>query len=575
MATFRRSASVTLVPTTGDQPWLDVISGSVSLNETTQPYATATVEVAIPDMATIALMDPRTGPRITLTLSDFNERTQTLTERSFDLLVIARSVDHDAKSVTLQAVSDDQDLLNYSLVQNTTDTTNVASQHSVRQVVQNVLTRVNGATLQPGSADADFTTLTALTNYVTNGNFEDSTTSGWAGGNANLTQSTVWARSGTHSLSIGPNSTSSGDSYASAAVTNFTAGNQYTISAWHHLPTPQNSSAAGSRPRSIVVVANGAVLTQSAQAPNSAGDTRLSVTFTLPINTTTLSIRLYNGGTSGSTITYWDQVLMTDGTGLETDGTPLQYFDGDTADTNLYEYAWQGTNGASPSTRVPVFDRPPESLTWSPGDSASDYLESILTAVGLRLYCDEQRRWWLADGTFQVPGLLRIATGYNLYAASDAIDSTATAIDGTPLFFEAAVVTYSWTNAAGNAETAYDAYALPGVTVTNTLRLTLQRAYPGPGAAQYMVTRNSGRGHSLNLTARQELSATPSMPVSVTLPNSDQQAGWISGISWDLSTNEMTVSTRGLIAYPAGSYGHAATNQTYASVSSTYAAYAN
>ncbi|WIB68805.1 hypothetical protein DEI93_07185 [Curtobacterium sp. MCBD17_035] len=491
------------------------------------------------------------------------------------LLVTGRTVDHDEGTTSVTAVTFDQQVVNYRLVAAEADNSFRAVQSSVRAITEKVLADI-GLGFVPsvnGTADADFTTLTNLTNYITNGAFEDSTVTGWTGSNATLTQVTAWAQSGTHSMQIGPSSTSSADSYALMTLTNLTPGSTYTCFGYEHLPATQNSTAATStRSRAIVIVTtptggSASVLAQSAQPANAVGMYRVSVTFTVPANTASVQVRLYNGGQSGSTVTQWDNVMLVDGDGTETDGTALAYFDGDTPDTALYGYAWTGTNGASTSTRVPVFSRPPESLAWSPGQSAWDFLSPILTAVGLRLFCTDGADFFLVDNTYSEDGLVTLAVGRNLYSASSTLDRTQTAVDGSLMFFEAAVVTYTWTDQAGNTETAYDSYSAVD-NPSNVLTVSYDKAYPGPGAAKYMVTRNMNRGYGLDLTARPDFRVTPSQQVSATVPGLDPQVGWVSSVTWSLAAAEMTVTTRGLISTPTTSWFFVA-GQTWASSAGT------
>lgn len=165
-----------------------------------------------------------------------------------------------------------------------------------------------------------------------------------------------WSESGDTALKISP--TSSNNTTAADVIEryNFTDGPQYggrtfTISANFHMDSAQTGSL-WSNARRIVVRAQetGSSVNQSfalsPQAPNVAGDTRLSVTFTLPDELDYWYVLFSNG--SSSVPVYWDSVTVEEGDGAG------DYFDGDTVDGETDDeshYRWTGTPHASTSEK--------------------------------------------------------------------------------------------------------------------------------------------------------------------------------------------------------------------------------
>lgn len=192
-------------------------------------------------------------------------------------------------------------------------------------------------------------------NLIPNPSFEVDTSSAWAV-QSTLLRDNTWAVVGTYSCKITPSGTNSSHFTFGGDVTNnmlqAKAGQTVTISGTIRLTAAQTGTRH-THARSIAVygyAAGWSLLSASAQAPNSAGATRLSVTVTIPSNVTGLDIRFYNGASSGNGVVWWDALLMEDGSVLR------EYFDGDRLDTQYYTYRWQGTTGVSASYEDQVRD---------------------------------------------------------------------------------------------------------------------------------------------------------------------------------------------------------------------------
>jgi hypothetical protein len=185
----------------------------------------------------------------------------------------------------------------------------------------------------------------------------------------------------------------------------------------------------------------------------------------------------------------------------------------------------------------------PETLLWPPGVSAWDFVDDLLVTAGLRLFCDDERRWRLVSSSFVVPELLAITVRQNVTGATESISRNSTD------WFDAVLYHYTWTDSFGNAREAYDIAATPGYN--KPLLIDVRRAYPGPGAAKYVLGRAAGKGRTLELRALSDYSTQPTRMITATLPGTPIQTGFITAVTWDFDTDEMTVATRSLTDTPA------------------------
>lgn len=152
------------------------------------------------------------------------------------------------------------------------------------------------------------------------------------------------------------------------------------------------------------------------------------------------------------------------------------------------------------------------------------------------------RRWRLVDPSYLPAGHTQLAYGVHLVDADDEIDRN------SDEWYDAALVRYRWRDDTGAEQIAYDWYAEPSYTKVRTLDVA--SAYPGPGAARYIVRRAAGKGRQLTVGAVSQYTAQPSQPVTITLPATPIQIGVIASVEWSLDNDEMTVKTRGLTDTP-------------------------
>lgn len=190
--------------------------------------------------------------------------------------------------------------------------------------------------------------------------------------------------------------------------------------------------------------------------------------------------------------------------------------------------------------------RDPDALKREPGERAWDFLDSLVQSAGLRLFCDEQRRWYLVDPAgYSVPGSLRISEGTNATAASDTIDLSA-GDRGITGYAETIVVRYRWTDADKVQQVAYDA---AGENHGVGRLIDVNRPFPGFGAAQAAYRKARGKGRTLALEALTDLAATPGKTLVATLPGAPVQAGVVSSVEFR-DDGTMRVGSRGLTDAP-------------------------
>lgn len=537
---MRPEASLTVAGKT-----LAAIDGDAALDAARVPYAMATVEVAVTNPATVEAIDPRQGVRAVLSASNAG-----VSSRTFNLGVRERTIDHAAKTMKLELASDEAMLIDYAPI--TQDLGAFEMQNSLRSIVNYVLGKVvPGASLQAGGApDQQFLVATDSTNLFPDPRYERTPEGGYAILNADTIPDTTWA--GTENLA-GVHLYNPTNDDACVQLSNNNAlpygiqvGRSYTFSATGAVRSAMGGSEQTARSRRLVVVGrvNGTYtdLARSAAVPTSIdGGTRVSVAFTVPEGCDQILLRAYHGHTSG-TIT-WRAFRLS-----ESHDYPgphnWQYFDGSRPSDGLHAYSWTGTPNASTSKRVALIDRAPELLAWEPGVSAWDFLAPIVTNVGLKLWCDENRVWRLIDpAEYALPGVLSV-TGFNATEGTDTITRS-----DPEVYCTGVIVKYRWRDTSGTQREALDSAGVAGSVLT----IDFDRPYPGPGAAAAILNRRAGQGRVQEVTALSDYSATPGMEARITLPSTADQQGVLTSVSWSLTEGLMQVGTKGLLDLQKGS----------------------
>ncbi|MCD8561495.1 prepilin-type N-terminal cleavage/methylation domain-containing protein [Candidatus Saccharibacteria bacterium] len=191
----------------------------------------------------------------------------------------------------------------------------------------------------------------AITNLIPNPSIESST-SGYSASRSTVATSNAWAGSGSYSLRQTPTDSGSTDSFVSvggdvgALRLGMEAGKTYTFSATLRLSAAQTGTLfSGARTiRAFTKTASTSYVSNySATAPNQAGTTRLSTTFTIPVDATEAFLRLYSGALVNGGDSWWDDLMLTEGS-----STPSF------ADGSSPGWIWNGTPNNSTSTGPPL-----------------------------------------------------------------------------------------------------------------------------------------------------------------------------------------------------------------------------
>jgi len=544
VTTYQRTYSAVLTGGGSAVPApLMVTDASVTLDEGWAPYAQASIVIKTPPPAVLArLSNLSARPRVVLTITSTPGGS-----RSFDLGVMARQVMLGAGTTGVSLASDEAILQDFAHTGLTPDLGTRPLQKSVRQVIQYVMSRALGVTSIVEESDFDFTTFYRTQNiwpFIPQPDADKF----MPGVNA-IVQPPILGGS----FSVQPQQTSTNDSYANVQLS-LSPGRTYTLSLRIGLSIAQVGSLHAYARRAVVLVTESGVervIALTSAAPNQQGATYYRITFTMPSNTGTAAIRLYSGGTrqttgsSNNTVSYRD-VLVIEGDGIAPDGTLETYFDGSTSPTVAYTYSWDGDPGFSSSTRTPRLNRSPEILIWKPGQTAWDFLSPILESAGLRLWCDELRRWHLTTPSYTVAGTIRAHSGTNLYAGSDLMSRTAQQSSGVPLYIDAVIIRYTWIDDLGNDRERYDVATTSGFSKPYLVERP-ETPFPGAGAATYLLRRYILRRRQLPVTAAIDLTATPGMGISIKTPDGTLLTGYLDAVTFDLGEDVMPLTAKDLV----------------------------
>lgn len=545
-------------------PDLTITQGKIALDENYSPYVTGRVTVPMTSEEVLEQIDPRENQRVTVTAT---EAVSGIT-RTYDLQLRSRSADHKAQTIDLELASDE--LMLHDRVNVSTSVDSSARQHesSLRAVCNWALGKI-GASLAPGTADANVTARWSAENAILNPNAPNIT--GYlAAGNCNISLSTT-ANAGVEGATgfvIGT-SVSAGQAFVTAPQSvSARKGQMWTFS--NHMFRSTGLPAINGLLRVYELDAAGVVLRQIESTPKvlpQGGMTvpyiwdRHSITVTVQNpNTTKLAVYGTFVATAGGQAIGMDGWMLTEGPVL------LPFFSGSTAPAG-YVTNWTGATtpvaNNSVSERRPAdgVERLPELFDWKPGQSLFDFLQPLINASGLRLFCDENRVWRLVDPTeYEVPGYVVAQAKHNTTEGEDLITRN------EDTWADAVVVIYSWTGEGGESKTAYD---VAGDPTGKAVVRELDREYPGPGAAQHILNSLQGRGRTQTVTVLGQYGAAPGMDATISLPGTYTQTGKVRRVTFDLSSGLMDVETRGLTDALPGSWAEWDPSETWTEVTPT------
>ncbi len=507
--------------------------GGVSFDTTRAPHVSCSLNVPF-RADTLPALDPRQSPPPRIQIKSSG--------RAFDLTVRGRTVNHDTGDVVLSLASDEALLSDYAPLVD--DEKPYAYQSSLRGVVNYVLGKaLPGAALQASpSVDANATVYTSAVNLARDPRVTDVSNYGPVNCTRIADGTFPGAQSGVSHAGVHLHTPTSADSFVEVYLSSsLAAGKTYTVSATGSVRAAVGGSAT-SRSRRIVVfyqVGAGPYLEAASPAvpatvrTGTAG-TRVSVTVTLPPGTTSALVRLYHGHTSGTISWALPRVSEWVAPGPHN----VDYFCGALPPTAQYAFAFDGTADASASRRTLVIDAPaPDALWWRAGVDAMRFLAPILQARGLRLVCDERRRWTLRGESYEAPGALALRAGVNIVSAGEVISRD------ERFWFDARVTRYRWTDQGGVQQERLDAYAI-NTPYTRLTTLDIAAPYPGPGRSEYAVRVAQSVGREVVATLQAVWTATAEQVVSVVLDGAPTQIGVARAVEFDFTSGEMTITTR-------------------------------
>ena len=490
-----------------------------------EPGHTILVPRWVPDPATLAALDPRRSPRVRVAATDGGE------SRVFNLGVRERPVAHSNGTLTLTLASDEAILEDYAPLQDD----NAVWAGSVGHVAQYVLGRAGvPANLEPNprALNVPATTAPYLGRYQWLGPMLEGTNA--PDGTNLVTMARFWANE------TGTIAGRGIDSYGNPEIP--VPG---TAGAWVESPvvSPGDTIAVSRFVRWHNLTWTGAPVSLAVRFHDGAGHwigglhvldvapnewpagywRRLGGVVVVPAGAQRLVVHVRLG-----------DAFVTPATALDMTGVQTEVND---EVSDFKDFALAITSADAP---LPA-DRAADLLIWQAGQSALEFLHPIVQAVGLRLVCDERRQWTLRDEGYTAPGSVSIRHGINLID-DGSVQDTISRDSGD--WYDAAVIVHKWTDAAGNQQRQIDSYAAPGVRRPLVRRFDRNTPFPGSGFAQYAVRRAQGRGRGVTASAVSNWSCHAEQPIAIVLEGAPTQTGLTQRVTFDLSTDRMTITTR-------------------------------
>jgi hypothetical protein len=524
---------------------LDVISGTVTMDESWSPYIQSSL-VVWADPNAIEGIDPRKLTRVLVNITqrwgdengDWNNfGYRAPVTRTFDLMLRSRERDAETGELRITLSSDESLLTDKSLVATERDQTAVNYQSSLRAVVNYALGKI-GASVGAGADTAVY--VAQAPNLILNPSGRRVLT-GYTALNGTLGQD---PGADTYVISNG--------AYAQGAVgillqTSLVGGDlepntYYTFSA---------SIYGVNGPGLLYAAGPGAAADAVSPSVGPGTFIRTSVTFKTSASGSVYLYVLNAGNISNGWIIAFRDAQLEKGRVM----TP--YFDGTMTSDNDYTRKWEGLQDKSKSIRTLRTPRGEDLLDWTPGMDLWEFLSPIVQATGFRLWCDESRVWRLAK-EWTIQERISISPETGVKRALDTIDRNGD-------WYDSVVIKY--------ADGMVDVAGAPG-TMTLVLDYT-DRPYAGPFGASYVLQRALGKGRTLAIDTLSDYITTPGMGVSVTVPETPIQTGIVSSVTWSFPEDTMSIGSRGLTDTPANAWAIAPPTRRWIDATGTWATYTN
>ena len=525
---------------------LPITGGKVSEDTDRIPHVQATITVAVADPSLYALLDPRLNRRVTVKAE--RKDAAGTTTRTWDLGVREYNPDRRAGTVQIRLASDEALLADWGYGVSA-DPYPLAG--SLRAVTNWVLGHL-GASLEPGTLDADLTPYWDLTNLVLNPSMMISNF-GWLPGTGASAGVRVAAPAGFGGYALRWSATQSGDSNQVPTGSNTPAPDArtfYTVTpgTWYVFSFQVLSNIARQVRASVQFWTQGGsspVTTLSGADTSSVptGFTRVWCVVKCPPGCDKAVPFVQTRGNNVGDQHYVTQAMFYPGTDFA-DVLGVHevqpYHDGETAPPG-YNVSWGGDASLSPSTRRARIPRRPEALVLKHGQSGMDFLKPLLQASALRLVCDGDRKWHLRDMDYVGTGMTTHEYDVNITEASESLSRDAIE------WYNMCFVKYIWRDRMGVEYTEIDSATtvLDPVTPVKMRYIELRDTpFPGYGRAWAFVSRAVTRGRKVTTSAVATWKERADQPLTVTLDGTPIQTGQIASVEWSLDNDTVTVTGR-------------------------------
>lgn len=180
-----------------------------------------------------------------------------------------------------------------------------------------------------------------------------------------------------------------------------------------------------------------------------------------------------------------------------------------------------------------------DAAAWEPGESAWSYLVPIVSAAGLRLWCDELQVWHLDDPTtLTAPGVAVLSTTTNVTQATDQVSRD------SDLWADGVIVVYDWTDSSNVRHVVYDVAG--ETTASRMVTITHNRPRPAAGEAAARLRKLQGQGRQLDVTAVIDPTVYPSQDATLTTSGVPTQTGRVQAVTLEVPADVMRVTTESL-----------------------------
>jgi len=174
------------------------------------------------------------------------------------------------------------------------------------------------------------------------------------------------------------------------------------------------------------------------------------------------------------------------------------------------------------------------------GSTVWDFVQTLVQAASFKLYCDENRKWYLVDPV--------ATSGSLLLDDTDNITTFTKTISREGQWYNEAVIYYDTVDLG----VVWDSYYAPGTGKVKTLFIQKTKqefpglSFPGLGGAQTLVTRALTRGETYSIEAVANFDARPRQTLTVDITGESVKSGVIQSVTWSLPSARMSIDIRDL-----------------------------